>query len=462
MASENQSPEIKDVIQIDEELLDNLSGLVENNQSKNILAILRDIHSADIAEIINHLAVDEADFIFSLLEDEQAGEVLTEIDENLREKLLQDITAEKITNMVEELDTDDLTDVISDLPDNIAEHVLDNIDPEDSKYVKELLKYPEDSAGGIMNSDFVSVLNTGNVHDAIEELRRYEDEIENIYQIYVLKKNRELVGIIKMTSLILNPPETALMKIVHEDLISVEPTIDQEEVANLMEKYDLVSLPVVDNRKRMLGRITIDDVVDVIQEEAEEDINKLAGLSEDQETTDSIVKISRIRLPWLIIALSVELVGVVVLARYEDFLSKFVVASFFIPVLMAMGGSSGTQAAIVMVRGLTSSDLWLRDSIKRLTKEFLVAVLNGIVVSSILLGATFIFFDIVTFRFSLVLSAALLTIIISATMMGAGIPLFLKKIGADPAVATGPFVTTMNDILGLIIYLSYITFFMVR
>ncbi len=463
MSNEEQKYEVKQIIQVDEELVENISGLIEAEAADNILVLLADLHPADIAEIINGLDLDEAKYLFNLLNTGMASEVVTEIDENLREKILQEIDTQKIATIVDELDTDDATDIVSELPDTIAQEVLDAIDKEDSAEVKQLLKYPEDSAGGIMTSDFVYVNETASIKEAIEEVRKNAEEFEHIYYIYVLRDNDELVGIASLKSLLLNPLDTNVTAIISKDLITVNPEMDQEEVAEIMEKYDLVSIPVINENNIMLGRITIDDVVDVIQEEASEDIQKIAGLSDEQESADSIFHISRIRLPWLIIALVMELVAAIVLSSYESFMREVIIATFFIPVVMAMGGSSGTQAAIVMVRGLGVKELWLKDSLRKLSKEFGVALLNGIACGLFLLIATYIFFprDEVSLHFAILLSISLLVIIVFSTMVGASIPVLLRKFNTDPAIATGPFVTTTNDILGLLIYLSFITMFFV-
>ncbi len=460
MIDKNPNTPVKEIIQIDSELLENISHLIQNQAEKSILNIFADLHSADIGEIINHLKLDDAAYLFNLLTTEKAGEVITEIDDNLREKLLKEIDEQKLTDIVDELDTDDATDILSDLPEDVAEHVLENIDKEDSDYVKELLKYEEDSAGGIMTSDFVFVTDDSTIKSAIEEVRLNSEKYDHIYYIYVLTKEKELLGTVSLKSLLINPMSNNITSVMDKDLIYVNPILDQEEVAKLMEKYDLVSIPVVDSDKKMLGRITIDDVVDVINEEASEDIQKFAGLSDEQETSHSIFRISRIRLPWLVIALVMEIIAAMVLSSYEDFISKFVIVTFFIPIVMAMGGSTGTQAAIVTVRGLGSSDIWLKDSFKKLVKEFFVSLLNGIVCSAVLLIATILFFP-VDLPMALLLSGALLTIIIFATMVGAAIPLLLSKVGSDPAIATGPFVTTTNDILGLVIYLTFVTLYLV-
>ncbi len=462
---EERKPEniVKEVLQVDYELRDNISDLIEGSADESLQLILADLHPADIAEIINHLSVNDALYIFKLLDSETAGEVLTETDENLREKILAKVEPEIITEIVDELDTDDATDIVSELPYSVAEHVLKNIDKEDSQDVRKLLKYPEDSAGGIMNSDFVFVYDTATIKDAIKVVRLNADDFEQIYHVYVLKTSGELLGIVELKSLLITPLKQNITSIMKEDLIYVSPEVDQEEVASLMEKYDLVALPVVDPDKAMLGRITIDDIVDVIHEEASEDMQKIAGLSEEEETGDSVFRISRIRLPWLVVALIMELVAAVLLSSYEEYIKEVVIATFFIPVVMAMGGSSGTQAAIVMVRAIGTGDLWLRDSFRKLGKEFFVGLINGIVCSIILMGSVKIFFthEGVTFYFAFILSLSLLTIILFATLVGATIPVFMRKLGADPAIATGPFVTTANDILGLLIYLTFITMFFI-
>ncbi len=460
MEENQQKIEVKDVIQVDSELLDNISDLVKEKSSATLLALFADIHPADIAEIINHSSTANAKYLFELLDTETASEVITDIDENLREKILTDIDTEKISDIIDELETDDATDIVSDLPEDVAEEVLEKMDTEDSDEVKELLKYDEETAGGIMSSDFVAVKDYETIRAAIREVRNNEEHFDQIYHIYVLNDEEVLVGIVSLKSLLTNSLRTKITAVMEEDLIYVTPDVDQEEVANLMKKYDLVAIPVVDENKVMLGRITIDDIVDIIQEEADEDIQKMAGLSEEQESSDTIFRISRIRLPWLLIALVIELFGVFVLSKYQYVLEQITIAAFFFPVVMAMGGSSGNQAAIVMVKGLTSGHLWLKESLRKLFKELLVAILNGTIISAILFAATFYFFDDIYFL--TVLSFSLLIIIVFATMLGASIPIILKNLNIDPAVATGPFVSTMNDIIGLLIYMTLITLFIIK
>ncbi len=451
---------VKDVIQVDNELLNNIADLVKEKASSTLLNLFADIHSADIAEIINHSSISNAQYLFELLDTETAGEVIIEIDENLREKIINKIDPEKLSDIIDELETDDATDILGELTDEVADEVLNMMDVEDSNDVKELLKYDEDTAGGIMSSDFVSIEDTETIRAAIRVVRNNAEDFEHIYSIYVINSQKVLVGIVTLKSLLINPLRTKITSVMQEDLIYVTPDLDQEHVANVMKKYNLVAIPVVDEDKVMLGRITIDDIVDVIQEEADEDIQRMAGLSEEQESSDSIFRISRIRLPWLLMALIGELLGVFLLSNFEHIMSQITIAAFFFPILMAMGGSSGSQAAIVMVKGISTGELWFKDSLKKLAKELIVGIMNGIVIRGILYLATSFFFK--DHLFLLVLAASMITIIVFATMLGAIVPLILKKLKLDPAVATGPFVTTSNDILGLIIYLTYLSIFIFR
>jgi len=459
MNNKNKHINVKDVIQVDNELLDNISQLVDQQANASIKTIFANLHSADIAEIINHLKFNDAVYTFKLLDNETAGEVVPELDENLREKIFLELEPKKIAAIVDELETDDATDVVSDLPDEIAEKVLEKIDPEDSEDVKELLQYDEETAGGLMNSDFVFVNENATIADAIEEVRKNADEFEHIYFIYVLTNNEKLIGQVLLKSLLTNPPSANIKTAVEEDLIYITPEIDQEKVADIMDKYDLVAIPVVDKNKRMLGRITIDDIVDVIQDEASEDLQKFAGLSDDEEFTDSTFKVSGNRLPWLAVSLFGEMISAVVLSSYQASIEKIIVTSFFIPIVMALGGSSGNQAAIVTIQAMGSDTVRLKDGLRRLFKELRVAFLNGIVASFVLFTLVYFLFNIEV-KFALILCLSLFIIMITASIIGTTVPILLKKFGADPAIATGPISQTSNDILGLLIYFSIVTLFL--
>jgi len=451
----NNNLQVQDIVQADEELLEDISKLIEFEDKNSLLTIIADLHHADIAEIINHLNVDDAKYLFALLPTELASEVIVELDEILREEILSETEVEKITEIVDELEVDDAADIVQDLPDHVATEVLENIDEEDSEDVKHILSYPEDSAGGLMNTDFLAVNQNATVQDAINEIRANSELVEQIYLLYIIDNEEKLIGTVQLKNLIISDPTVKIKSIVDEDLITVNVLDDQEEVAQIMEKYDLVSIAVLDEHKRMVGRITIDDIVDVIHEEAQEDIERLAGVS-TEEASFSSLKISRGRIPWLLFAFIGEMLSAVVLSKYQASIEQIVTAAFFIPIVMAMGGSSGSQAAIIVVRGLAIGSIWTSDLKSRLAKEFGVALLNGFVFSLLIFLVTYYAWS-ENPRFSLTLSLSLLVVMINATLIGALIPLLLEKLNIDPALATGPFVTTLNDIIGLIIYFGFLT-----
>lgn len=451
----NNNLQVQDIVQADEELLEDISKLIEYEDKNSLLTIIADLHPADLAEITNHLNLADAKYLFALLPTDIASEVIVELDDILREEILSETEVEKITKIVDELEVDDAADIVQDLPDHVATEVLENIDEEDSEDVKQILRYPEDSAGGLMNTDFLAVNHNATVQDAINEIRANSELIEQIYLLYIIDDVEKLIGTVQLKNLIIADPSSRIKTILDEDLIAVNVLEDQEEVAQIMEKYDLVSIAVLDDQKRLVGRITIDDIVDVIHEEAQEDIERLAGVS-TEEASFSSFKISRGRIPWLLFAFIGEMISAVVLLKYQASIEQIVTAAFFIPIVMAMGGSSGSQAAIIVVRGLAIGSIWTSDLKTRLIKEFGVALLNGLVFSVLIFLVTYYAWS-ENPRFSLTLSLSLLVVMINATLIGALIPLLLEKLNIDPALATGPFVTTLNDIIGLLIYFGFLT-----
>ncbi|MFQ5768997.1 MAG: magnesium transporter, partial [bacterium] len=334
----------------------------------------------------------------------------------------------------------------------VAERVLKSIDKEDSEEVKELLRHEEDTAGGIMALEFVSVSEDDTIDEAIKEIRAKAKEVGEVYNVYVVNNTGKLVGVLPLKKLILAKPNEKVKNIMNKDVISVPTNMDQEEVANIFRRYNLVSVPVVDNLGKLVGRITVDDVVDVMEEEASEDIQKMAGLTDEEELHEtSAFKISMVRLPWLLIAFVGEMVSAFVLHNFEASLNQIFIAALFIPLMMAMGGNSGIQAATIVVRGLALGELNPADTLKRLKKEFRVSFLNGTICGILLFGVVSVFGEP---RFGIVLGFTMLVVILNASFVGASIPLVLKRVGIDPAIATGPFITTSNDIVGLFIYLG--------
>ncbi|MBN1447706.1 MAG: magnesium transporter [Bacteroidetes bacterium] len=442
-------------IMADEELLEDIDVLVRSRSTAALLNILTDLHPADIAAILNELPEDDTRYLFELLPPEEASEVLLDLHEHVREDLLEDLSAKRLTEIVEELDSDDAVDIVSEIDEAIAEQILEKLEPEDSAELRELLAYDEETAGGLMATEFPAVLMTGTVEDAIEAVRDTAEETPDIYEVYVVDTDGTLRGVIDLKNLLLVKRHTAVAEIMDPDVISVRTDVDQEDVANVMRKYDLLTLPVVNKDNIPVGIITFDDIADVIHEEAQEDIQRMSGITDDIDTSSSIFEIFRGRLPWLLVGFVGELLAALVLSSFETELGKVLAAAFFIPIIMAMGGNAGIQASSIVVRGLATGELALSRTFRRLLREFSAALINGLILGALLFG-------IVTFwigdaSFGLTVGLSLLVVITNATLVGATVPLFLDRMDIDPALATGPFITTSNDALGLFIYLGFLT-----
>ena len=338
--------ETKDI----KEIVGNINFLIDEKDEAIIRNIIVGLHPADLTEILHYLKEDHRSYIFSLLDAEVASDVIAEMDDVSRDKILDDLDEKRISEIVDEMDSDDATDLVSDLPAHVAQKVLDSIDKEDSEEVIELLTHEEDTAGGIMAKEFISVNLNTTVEQVIQEIRAKSDEVDDIFYIYIVDDNNKLAGIVSLKDLILADPQKIISEVMTSEVVSVETTVDQEEVANIAKKYDLVSIPVVDNSGVLVGRITFDDVADVMEEEASEDIQRMAGIDEDEEFREtSILRISQLRLPWLMVGFAGELVSAFILSRFEASLSQIIIAAFLIAKIMAMGGNSGIQKSKNMV-----------------------------------------------------------------------------------------------------------------
>lgn len=437
-------------IEVDELLVNDIDALLRDGQRGMVLNLVADLHPADLARLIRHLPEDTAASLFNWLPDEQAGAVLPEMESARRADLLDDWETHEIVSVLDEIDTDDAADVLGDLPDDVAQAVLHRL--EDAFEVQALLHYPEDSAGGLMENEFVAVPATATVGEATEELRRCAEEVDPVYAVYVHDDVGKLVGVVDLKRLLLAPSSAPISAIMAAEPMTVTPDLDQEEVARIMERYDLVTLPVVNEARRMLGRITIDDIVDVIREEAEEDLQRASGIAGDEEFSSNIFKISRGRLPWLVIGMAGAFMSGMVINTFEEGLERAVVLATFIPIVTAMGGNAAIQSAAIAVQGLVSGDLWLGEVVRRVGKELLVAVMNGVALA-LLIGSVVLMLGLGDpGRLALTVGTTMLCVIVLATTNGAIVPFVLKRLGADPASAMGPFVTTLNDIIGLTVY----------
>jgi magnesium transporter len=430
--------------------LSELNALIDNKDSKSVLSFIEDCHPADIAEILDQLDFESASFLFELLEDEIAADVLVELEDDLREKLLKIHSPKEIAEeFVDNLDSDDAADIISELPENKKQEVLSHIeDQEHASDIVDLLNYDEDTAGGLMAKELIQVNSNWSVMRCVKEMRKQAEDLDFVYTIYVVDDNNILLGTLSLKKLLLTDSKAVISEIMKEDIIKVDATLSQEEVAYTMNKYDLIVLPVVNDKGQLLGRITGDDVMDVMKEEAEKDYQMASGISEDVESSDSVWEITRARLPWLLIGMVGGLFGAKVIGIFD--IEKNYEMAFFIPLIAAMGGNVGVQSAAIVVQSLASGTNSLGNISQRLIKELGVALVNGIICSTIILCSSYLLgygFDL-----SLTVSIALLSVIIFAALFGTFIPLTLNKYKIDPALATGPFITTVNDVLGLFIY----------
>lgn len=463
-ATLDQSERSGSPLDVSPELADNISALIDAGQQAMVLNLVADLYPADIERLLTHLPLDEAKQLFRWLPHEDAGEVLPELDSSFRAMLLEETTPNRIAALVDELDTDDAVDVLAGLPDDIAREVLPSL--EDAAEIEQLLIYDEETAGGLMDREYVAVLPSWTVEEVTEEVRRNAEEVD-IYGVFIVDEEHRLQGIVPLKRILLSKPETLIGTLMEQDIISVQADMDQEEVARIMERYDIVSLPVVDEAGRLVGRITIDDVVDVLREEAEEDIQRMSGVTGGEEPTDSVMRITQGRLPWLLIGLVGAVMSGFVIFSFEPQLEEAVVLAGFIPVVMAMAGNAGIQSSAIVVQGVASGDLWASDVFQRLGKEVAVALINGVVLAFVLWLIVLIlpyvplpmssFEDVHAGRLGLTVALSLLAVILLATVIGTAVPLLLHRFGIDPALATGPFITTSNDILGLAVFFTIAT-----
>lgn len=433
-----------------DEFLAEIVQLIENQKDSTLESLLEDVHYADVAEIINELKGDEATYLIKLLESDKTSDVLTELDEDKREAILNNLSAKEIAEELEELDTDDAADIIGELPQEIVQEVISEIeDKEHAKDIVDLLRYDENSAGGLMAKELVKVRENWNVLTCVKEMRAQAENVTRVHSIYVVDDEDKLIGRLSLKDLLTTSTTSPIKDVYIPKVDSVNVNEDPEEVAKIMSKYDLEAIPVVDEIGRLVGRITIDDIVDVIKEEAEKDYQLAAGISQDVEADDSIWELTRARLPWLILGLFGGLGAAAIMGGFEEMIAKHAILFFFTPLIAAMAGNVGVQSSAIIVQGLANDDL--KGSVgNRLIKEMLLALLNGLILAAILL--LFTWFWKGDFLTALAISLSLIAVIIVAGFIGTFTPLFLHKRGIDPAIATGPFITTSNDIFGILIY----------
>ena len=434
------------------ELINNISDLILRKNNKEIKNIVKNLHYADLAELINELSFNDSIYLIKLIDSDKTSDVLTELDDVVREKILKELSEKEIAVEIKELDSDDAVDILSELPEEKKEKVISLIKDENiTENIRELLKYDEDSAGGLMAKELISVNENWSVLKCLREIRKQAKDITRVHSIYVLNKKEELIGRLSLKDLIMSPSKKKIKQIYIPKVDYVNVNDSGEDVVKLMTKYDLEAIPVVNDNRKLLGRITIDDIVDFIKDEAEEDYLLAAGVSNDVEADDSIFELSKARLPWLILGLLGGLGSVFILESFEEIMASESLRAlfFYTPLIAAMAGNVGVQSSAIVVQGL-ANDLIKGSVFRRLFKEVSLTILNGIILSLLIIG----FGQIVNqpIEMSLTISASMICVIVVAALIGTAVPIILNKLDIDPAIATGPFITTGNDVIGILLF----------
>lgn len=439
--------------QISEEIIQHIEELIDAQKDKELLLYLEEVHFADIAEIINEIDLDRATYLIKLLDTAKTSEAIMELEEDVRERILDNLSAKEIADELEGMDTDDAADIIAELPEERKQEVIEQMaDEEHAEHIVELLRYDEDSAGGMMAKELVKVNENWSVTGCMQEMRAQAENVTRVHSIYVVDDKGKLKGRLSLKDLLTAPSKANIGDVYIPQVDYVNVHTEGEEVARIMQKYDLEAIPVVDEIGRLVGRVTIDDIVDFMRDEAERDYQMAAGISEDVEADDSILHLTRARLPWLILALLGGFVSVSVLQTFDTAIQQHAILFFFVPLIAAMAGNVGVQSSAIVLQGLANKSL--RGSLlNRLIKEILLSLLNGLVLAILLIigGMIFLGLDVL---FGLTVGISLISVIVIASLVGTFVPIILDKFGIDPAMATGPFITTSNDILGILIYFS--------
>ncbi len=438
--------------QLTKEYLQALQNAVVGRDEKFIISSLAEANHADVADVLEEFDADDSRYILNLLDESVSAEVINGLEKDVRVKFLKTFVPEEIARYISHLDSDDAVDILSELPLKVREETIPHLsDEEKTRHIIDLLRYDEDCAGGLMAKELIKANINWNIHQTINEIRRQAENVQKIYSVYVVDDDNRLLGRVSLKAIILAEESRQIIDIYEGDIVSVPTYMEEEEVASLMSKYDLEAVPVVNVQGQLLGRITIDDIVDVITEAAEEDMQLMSGLSEDVEEDDSIWMLTRARLPWLIIGLAGGLLGARFLGIFEAELQQITAIAFFIPLITATGGNVGIQSSTLVVQSLANPSAFEEHFGLKIFKVLMVAIINGL----LLAGIVFLFvlaINDVDIQLAAVVSFALFSVVIVASILGTLIPLGLDNFGINPALASGPFITTANDLVGLAIY----------
>jgi len=435
---------------VSKEFIHQLEEHIVNKNDNELEVLLNDLHHADIAEILDELDFDEATYIFKVLDSDKTAEILLELEEDLRENILSRLSPKEIAEELDELETNDAADIIAELSQEIkAEVISELVDVEHAKDIVELLRYDENTAGGLMGKELVKVNENWNVLTCVKEMRIQAENVSRVHSIYVVDDENRLKGRLSLKDLLTSSTKTQIGDVYIRKLNFVRVDTEDVEVARIMQKYDLEAIPVVDELGRLVGRITIDDIVDVIKEEADKDYQLAAGITQDIETNDSVLELTKARLPWLLIGMVIEIVASFVLKDNETAFQKYSTLIIFVPLLSATAGNIGVQASAIVVQGLANGTL-KEFSRSYFSKEITVSMISGSIISLLLLGYHSLMYG--QYLVGIAISISMIVVIMFAATLGTLVPLFLHKNKIDPAIATGPFITTTNDVFGIMLY----------
>ncbi len=437
--------------ELNSDYLDQLKTAIVEKNDEFLKAQLSELYAVDIALILNQLDLEDSIYLYDQIDEELSSDVLLEMEEEKREALLATFSTKEIAEQLDNMDSDDAADVINELPEEIQEEVLSHIENiEQASDIADLMSFEEGTAGSLMAKELVSVYAHETVSACIDEIRRQTESVDVLYAVYVVDDNEKLIGMLSLKKLIVSHPLAKVEEIFDGDIISVKTSTSSEDVAELIRKYDLVVLPVVDQLGRLVGRITIDDVVDVMREEAEKDIQLMSGITDDVDSNDSLWRLSRARIPWLLVGMCGGIVGSRIIGGYEDQIQIRPEMAFFIPLIGATGGNVGVQSSAIIVQGLANNTLIVDKIAPKLFKELGVGLINGLICSGLILGYNLLISE--SWALAATVSVALFTVILCASFLGTFVPLMMNRFKINPALATGPFVTTLNDIIGISIY----------
>ena len=441
-----------------DEYLEHIRRIIEADHAEEARKELAGLHPADIAELYKNLSIGEAEYLYRLLDEETAADVLMELDEDDRLKLIADMPAEEIAKQIDYLDTDDAVDLIQQLDEDERDEILSHIDDvEQAGDIIDLLKYDEDTAGGLMGTEMIVVNENWSMPECIKQMRLQAEDMDEIYNVYVVDNDYRLLGTFPLKKMLTHPSVSKIKHVMESDPVCVKADTPIDEVALDFEKYDLVAMPVVDSIGRLLGRITVDDVMDQVREASERDYQLASGISSDVDADDSVFAQTKARIPWLLDGIGSGLLASMILGTFESQLQAVTALALFIPIIGGTGGNVGVQASAIVVQGLANGTLDVRHFAAQLGKEIIIGLLNATVLTAVVMA-----YNLLTmpgdFAVTISVGLSLFVVVMFASILGTVVPLTLEKLHINPALATGPFIQISNDIVGLLIYVQIATF----